>query len=167
MSADRNDRFFSSINPRGSSLSNFFLAQMMGEHTLRTSIQEACEKNGIVGVGDKHGIVTHSLRGTVATLLLEAGRTDTATALRTGHLQNDSLKSYKNLAGSEGKIQQRAIFSGKLDNLSALCPNKSEDVKSKNIGTNVASLIKFVHLNLRFLVFLIVVIRLVIPSLWM
>ena len=64
----------------------------MGEHTLRKSIQEACEKNDIVGVGDKKGIVTHSLRGTVATLLLEAGRSGTGTALHTVHLKNNSLK---------------------------------------------------------------------------
>lgn len=64
---------------------------------MRKSIQRASIANGITGVGDRKVMVTHGLRGTVSTLLLEAGLFDTATSLKTGHLNNKCLKSYKAL----------------------------------------------------------------------
>lgn len=61
-------------------------------------------------------MVTYGLRGAVATLLLETVRSYTATLLRTCHLNIDSLKSYKTLAGKEGKIKYLTIFAAKKDN---------------------------------------------------
>lgn len=82
----------------------------MGTHTLRRIIKDACSSLQISGNGDNAGIVTHSIRGTVATLLIER-RADFSTTMRTGHKHVESLRSYQNLRGLEGRIQQRLITS--------------------------------------------------------
>lgn len=108
----RSDRFFTAVNPRGTSMQNFFKAQHLGIHTMRSLIKTACSKNNICGIGANSSVVTHSLRGTATSLLIEAGVPDSAITLRTGHRQVDSLKSYQTLRGMEGKKQQDILFSG-------------------------------------------------------
>lgn len=105
-----NDRFFAAINKSATSRKHFFKGQPLGEHSMRRIIQSACLINNITGSGGNAGIVTHSLRGTVATLLLEAGTPYSAITMRTGHKQVDSLKHYQNLRGIEGKKQQNILF---------------------------------------------------------
>lgn len=41
-------------------------------------------------------MVSHGIRGTVAPLSLDSGRSDTGAALFAGHMSNKCLKSYKN-----------------------------------------------------------------------
>lgn len=79
-------------------------------HSIRRIIQSACKSLCIEGTGENNGIVTHSLRGTVASMLIQAGTPDSAITMRTGHRNTDSLKSYQNIRGKEGKTQQRIIF---------------------------------------------------------
>lgn len=108
------DRLFTAYNPQRDQLSDFSKCQVLGVHTLIKAIQYACMKNEIVGLGSNKGIFTHSLRGTVSYMLIEAGHTDSAVACRTGHKQLESLKNYQNLRGGEGRNQQNCIFaSGK------------------------------------------------------
>lgn len=60
------------------------MSHVLGEQTLRRSIQNAYKENGIGGLGEKQRIVTQSLRGTVVTILLEAGRDESSIMDRTG-----------------------------------------------------------------------------------
>lgn len=70
MKTDNNNRFFAGTNSKANEQDKFFKAQPLGEHTPRKSVQNASAENGIFGLGDRKGMVTHGLRGTVATLLL-------------------------------------------------------------------------------------------------
>lgn len=71
-----------------------------------------CREVGISGTGVKEGMSTHGIRGTVTTLLVEAGHLDSAILLRTGHRNRQSLKHYQNLQGLEGMRQQNDILGG-------------------------------------------------------
>lgn len=70
----------------------FFKAQPLGEHTIRTTIQDACRNLNIVGIGTKDVIVTHVLHGTVTTRLLECNREESAIMQRTRHNKIPTLR---------------------------------------------------------------------------
>jgi len=74
------------------------------------SVKNVCTVEGIAGSGKKGWVTTHGLRGTLATLLFENGHSDSSVALRTGHRDPRSLKSYQNLRGIEGMQQQRDVL---------------------------------------------------------
>lgn len=78
--------------------------------------------------------MTHGISRAVAIFLLEASIFGTATEIRAGNLNNDSLNSFKNLAGRKGKIQERTIFDLKGDDGSSGSKNPAERSTS-----NVAS----------------------------
>ena len=93
-------------------MSNFFKNQHLGRNTFSKIVKDVCASNGISGTGSKKGMTTHGLRGTVTTLLVEAGHSDSAIAMRTGHRDPRSLKNYQNIQGWEGERQQCDILDG-------------------------------------------------------
>lgn len=82
-----------------------------------------------MGLGDKRGTVTHGLRGTVGTFLLEAGRADSSDMDKTGNQQAEVLISYLSLAGNKGKLQNRNIFKSGDQGGGSCLPN----LKSKQL----------------------------------
>ena len=88
-------------------------------------VKKVCEEEGIAGSGVKSWVTSHGLRGTVATLLVQSGHADSSVAMRTGHRDPRSLKSYQNLRGMEGLQQQRDLVdSGSV--AAASDPNQSK-----------------------------------------
>lgn len=134
LKGENHDRFFTAINPRATSFESFFKCQPLGEHTLRRYIKEACEKNGITGIGPNDAVVTHSLRGTVTSLLIESGTPDTAVSLHTGHRKLENLKPYQNMRGKEGMLHQSILF----DNLKRDQPT-GDAISSENIKNSKTS----------------------------
>lgn len=90
---DNSDRLLVGLNPHDTKPAPFHRSKPPGMHTLRRIIQDACISVGVFGTGEKQGIVTRSLRGTVATILIDAGRSDIT--MLTGYRQVESLKSYQ------------------------------------------------------------------------
>ena len=65
-------------------------------------VKEVCTSLGIRGVGLSAYMTTHGLRSAMISLLISAGISDTAVALRSGHNDVNSLLSYHNLMNSNG-----------------------------------------------------------------
>ena len=70
----------------------------------------------------------HGLRATTVTLLPKAGHADSSVAMRTGHRDVRSLKSYQNLACSLGKRQQEDAF--------GISPSKKATIREFGASTN-------------------------------
>ena len=104
------DRFFLQANSKGTHKSNFFRKQVIGKNSFRKIVPNLCAKVGITGTGVNDCVTTHGLRGTMITLLLEAGHADTTIMLRSGHSQVQSVLNYTNLQGNEGLQQQMDMF---------------------------------------------------------
>lgn len=68
-------------------------------------------KLGIRGNGKADHMTAHGLRAPMISMLISAGYSDAAVALRSGHRDNTSLQSYQNLRGLNGEAQPRAVFS--------------------------------------------------------
>lgn len=81
----------------------------MGRNMFMSLVRTACSNEGICGEGSNFWVTTHGLRGTLATILFENGHSDSSVAMRTGHRDPKSLKSYQHLRGSTGLQQQRAL----------------------------------------------------------
>ena len=60
--------------------------------------------------GVKHIMTTHGLRGTVKTLFVESGHSDSSIAMRAGHRGPRSLNTYQNIQSQVGENQQEAIL---------------------------------------------------------
>ena len=106
------DIFFLDYKASGATMSNFFKNQHLGRDTFSKIEKDMCASNGIFGTGSKKGMTTHGLPGTVTTLLVETGHSDSAIAMRTGHRDPKFLKNYQNIQGWEGERQQCEILDG-------------------------------------------------------
>ena len=104
------DQFFLGYNAKGTELSSYFKKQHLGRNSFSKIVKTVCASLGISGTGVKHGMTTHGLKGTVTTLLVEAGHSDSSIAMRTGHRDPRSLKNYQNLQGRGGEKQQEDIL---------------------------------------------------------
>lgn len=104
------DRFFLGIHGRATCRNKFFKGQAMGKNLFLRVVKHCCSDEGINGSGTKSWVTTHGLRGTLATLLFQAGHADSSVSLRTGHRDPRSLKSYQNLRGVEGLRQQQDLL---------------------------------------------------------
>ena len=131
------DRFFLGYKASGVTMSNFFKNQHLVRNTFSKLVRDVCASNGISGTGSKKGMTTHGLRGTVTTLLVEAGHSDSAIAMRTGHRDPKSLKKYQNIQGWEGKRQQSDILDGPSKGLkrSGMHAHAPQHQKIKRCGT--------------------------------
>lgn len=81
---------------------------------MRKAVQLACNENAITCVYECKSIVNNRIKGTVATSLLEAGRYDTATSLRSGDLNVNSIKSSKPLDEKKGLNSKLHFWHQKL-----------------------------------------------------
>ena len=88
----------------------FFKDQPIGRNTFTKLVRDICNELGVRGVGLSDAMSTHGLRSTMITLLMTAGFSDAAVALRTGHRDLNSLKSYHNLLNDSGRKQLEAVF---------------------------------------------------------
>ena len=104
------DRFLLGYNAKGTEFSSYFEKQHLGRNSFSKIVKTVCASLGISGTGVKHGMTTHGLRGTVTTLLVEAGHSDSSIAMRTGHCDPRSLKNYQNLQGRGGEKRQEDIL---------------------------------------------------------
>lgn len=93
-------------------LSEFFHNQPLGKNTCSGTVRSICTKLGILGSGEAAYMTTHGLRATMISLLISAGYSDCAVALRSGHRDLASLQSYHNLRGKNGENQLAAVFGG-------------------------------------------------------
>lgn len=135
-----NELSFASINPKGVRPSQFFCDQTLSKHTTHKSIQRAFEANNVVDLGDRRVIVPHSLRGTVATLLMESSRAESSDLDRTGHRQLETLLNYQNLAGNEGNPQNRIIFkSGDQGGVACMQNVKSKQYAAPDVSVEAHS----------------------------
>lgn len=112
MKQDNNQRFFAAVNAKDVSFDLFFKAQPLGENRMRMLVQDACKANSITGIGSQGHVLMHSLRGTSTTAINELERFETAKCLSMGHKCLETLRSYMNLRGKEGSMQQSIIFGG-------------------------------------------------------
>lgn len=94
MSADNDDIFFASLNKPAHRDKVWYRDEPLHASKVSQLNQNACEVNNIIDVGEKEGVETHRLRGTVATLLNEARTSNFATKMSTGHRQAERLKNY-------------------------------------------------------------------------
>jgi len=109
----QNPRFFlqaSRRNPILLQLTEFFNDQPIGVSSFRNLVKNVCIAENVRGNGVHDYVTNHRLRGTMTSLLLDAGFSDTTVSMRTGHRNNDSLKSYKNNQGGASYSQQKALF---------------------------------------------------------
>ena len=104
------DRFFLAINHHAASQHQFFKRSAIGKNHFSKIVKDVCKREKIVGSGTRNWVTTHSLRGTLATILFGAGHSDSSVAMRTGHRDPRSLKSYQNLRGTKGREQQRDLL---------------------------------------------------------
>lgn len=94
----------------GTDISTFFTNQPLGKNTFSRIVPDTCRALNIVGDGQNSKVTMHSLRASMITMLQEAGFSDSAIALRSGHRVVHSLKHYTNLRGRVGQQQFDAIF---------------------------------------------------------
>lgn len=73
----------------------------MGENSFLKIVKDCCCTEGISGSGNNNGVKMHGLRGTLATLQLEAGISDSSVAMRTGRRDHRSLKICQHLQVEE------------------------------------------------------------------
>lgn len=102
-----------SVNLKGNSPRECFNRQPIGEKSFGTIVKNACIVKNICSSGTKHWVTSHGLRGIQASILFEAGNSESSVAMRTGHRDPKSLKSYQNLRGREGKDQQLDLLGGR------------------------------------------------------
>jgi len=131
----QNPRFFlqpSRKDPSTLKPAQFFNNQPIGVNSFQSLVKNMCIAEKIRGNGVHEYVTNHGLRGTMTSLLLDAGFSDTAVSLRTGHRNNDSLKSYKNNQGSSSFSQQKAIFeTTKFEDQNA--PSRAKDAEDVKI----------------------------------
>ena len=94
--------FFCAYNKDAGSFLEFFKNHRLGDIYFLRIVKECCEKEGVRGIGPNLGMTTHGLRATTTILLLEAGNSDAAVSLGTGHRNRKSLRSYSTLGGNLG-----------------------------------------------------------------
>lgn len=104
------DRFFLAVQLTAVDKGKFFKRQPLGKNSFLSAVKSCCNEEGIQGSGTKSWMTTHGLRGTLATILFEAGHSDSSVSLRTGHRDPTSLKSYQHLRGGLGLRQQRDLL---------------------------------------------------------
>lgn len=104
------DRFFLTVNLLATNPRDFFKRTPVGRNKFMKIVKDVCAREGIQGSGSRNWVTTHGLRGTLATILFGAGHADSSVALRTGHRDPTSLKSYQHLRGQEGLQQQRDLL---------------------------------------------------------
>jgi len=97
-------------NVSGLSKSQFWVDSPIGKNGFKGIVKNMCLAEGIKGNGVHDYVTTHGLRGSMSSLLLEAGFSDTAVAQRTGHRSLDSLRNYKDPQGETAPNMQRALF---------------------------------------------------------
>jgi len=109
----KNTRFFlqpSRKDPHKLLQTEFFNNQPIGVSIFKGLVKNMCITENLTGNGVHNYVTNHGLRGPMASLLLDAGFSDTTVSLRTGHRNNDSLKNYKNNQGGSSYSQQKALF---------------------------------------------------------
>lgn len=110
MAGSNSNLFFPGLKKNGMKPADCFRCQPLGVHSIWRIIQSIWKSLWIDGNAENNGIAIHSLRVTVAYMLIKAGRPNSTITIRTGHRKTDSLKYYQNIRGKEGKTQQRIIF---------------------------------------------------------
>lgn len=115
-----NERFFLAINGHACRFDDFFCPMVVGHDQFGRVIKAATISNGMNGLGKNdtiviYYIVTHGLRETVTSLLIEAGiptpgSPDSSILKKKGHRCLESIRSYQNLRGKAGLKQQEATF---------------------------------------------------------
>ena len=80
------DRFFMSINRKATSPRKFFTKQALEKNMFSLIVKRACQAENISGSGSKNWVTSHSLRRTLATILFEAGHSDSSVAVSYTHL---------------------------------------------------------------------------------
>ena len=91
-------------------LSTFFTYQSLGRNTFPKIVPGECAKQDITGDSPHKKETLYGLRVSMITFLQNAGFSDSAIVLRTGHRKMNSLKHCTNLRSELGKNQFEAIF---------------------------------------------------------
>lgn len=99
-----------SINHNATSISKFFTRQPLGNNSFDRIVKRVCPNESVSRFGSKNIITTHSLLGTLYTIIFEAGHSYSFLMMRTVHKDPGSLQHYQNLSGGEGLQQQRDLF---------------------------------------------------------
>jgi len=108
------ERFFLAVNHKAKDTQRFSKNSPLGRNSFSKIVGDVCKREGDTGCGEKDAVVTHGLRGTAVTLLREQGFSDSAIAMRTGHRDPRSLKSYQTLKGPLGAKRQEEML-GRID----------------------------------------------------
>lgn len=93
--------------------STFFKRQHVGKNKISAIVRSVCELEEVKGVGKKEYATMHSLRGSMALILLESGHNDAAIIKRTGHAAVETLRKYLHLQGFEGIRMQGSLMGRK------------------------------------------------------
>lgn len=101
------DRFFLSINRKGKSISHFFTRVPLGNNIFQSILKRVFQSENVLQTWSNNFLVTYSLHGTLETIFYESGHSDSSVAIRTGHRNSISLKSYQNLSCGKGCRQKR------------------------------------------------------------
>ena len=80
----------------------------MGKGPISIVVKTVCMIEKVTGVGDKAYATMHSMRGTMALILLQAGHNDASIIKRTGHSVVETLRNYLHLQDLEVLRMQRS-----------------------------------------------------------
>lgn len=117
-----NDLFFLGINKKAATHRVFFRRQAIGRNAFGTIVKTVCDLEGISGSGTKTFAITHGLRRSLASLILQASHADSSVQMRTGHDDPRSLQIYQNLRGRVCLRQQRDILGSSCVSSSSIDP---------------------------------------------
>lgn len=106
MEVDSNNGLFASLSYKSHWKNVWYRAGRLGYNKIRDLIEKACKANCIKEMGEKGGVITHSLRGTALILLIEAETLGSAIIMRTRHRQIEILENYQTLRGEQCRKQQ-------------------------------------------------------------
>lgn len=98
------------MNGAARSVREFWKRKPLGKNSFLKIVQDCCYTKGIVCSKNRNWVTTHGLYGTLATLLFEAGNSDSSVVIITGYPNPRSLKSDQHLLGEEEQQQQRDIL---------------------------------------------------------
>lgn len=130
-------RFFLSANQAGKRKREFFKRQNLGINKFLQVVKTVSMKEGVSGIGSKAFATNHGLRGTLASLLIQSGHSDTSVSKRTGHKDLRSLQHYQNLQGAEGQQQQVNILSGSNAGPSNANTDGNQDAPAALVGVQL------------------------------
>lgn len=95
-------------------------------------MKKISKEPGNSGLGAHDYMKNHGLRAAMASLLMEAGHTDSSVILRPGHSNSTTIARYHSLKGGKGLRQQLKLLGHVVDS------NSGHSLNRKNLNRNIS-----------------------------